>query len=611
MNAQIEDLANVVRTKRDAGQKFVIMLGAGAAMSSGVVKTPQIMEELLAKYGQRIAGANLRSRFDQLWEETPDGDREVFLKPYLAHDPSPGYTQLAKLIAAEFFDLVVTFNYDDLLETALQQVGFTQIKTIIRGETRDEEMQKLIEITEPRFKIAKLHGSLKSSAHFLFTSGEMYKYPESVESLLKGITTRDVIVCGYGFEDHCVLSAFAQQGGSIVNVNPSGVPTGLRPFLKDRRSERWSIELRFDEFFDELYGALLVSRTPSAPPKPRRNPFKFLESYAEADRGTLIGRDEETADFVKALGAQTPPRVMIVAGPPKAGKTSLVKAALLPGLDPATHAGFYVRCKPDLEKSLPEDLLQLGLAAAGADLVASLQGLAQAAPDRHVVLFLDQFDRVTRVYNPHDTKAGSKELSAFLTNVLFKGLHDKLTLVLIVTDEGPLGGELLGECTKQGVSTFLLTCRPFDPPEVAEIIQKLARIGEIEFGKQTVADMTQRYEQTRYSREAARRFTLAHIQAVCHILATTTPLNDESYKTVIMNVEALHNAINVCDIISFVEDFPWPNNAWLRTMIKVALQQSKDRIAEYIMAHYEDLMPQEGSSRRSRPIASNGGRHQP
>ena len=82
------------------------------------------------------------------------------------------------------------------------------------------------------------------------------------------------------------------------------------------------------------------------------------------------------------------------------------------------------------------------------------------------------------------------------------------------------------------------------------------------------------------------------MQAVCHILAATRTLDYESYRRAFdNNLNALHQAINVCDIIGFVEDLSWPNDVWFRNMIKVALRESKERIAEFIKVHYEELVP--------------------
>lgn len=603
MTAQVENLASLMKAKKERGEKFVVMLGAGASITSGVKPTAVMMQELLEKYGRGLAGTTLEDRFDELWKQTSKTDRGTLLEPYLDLQPAPGYEKLARLIRAGYFDVLVTFNFDDLLEKALKGAEFVDYKVIIRGETIEQEMQKLVDAKEPRFKLVKLHGSLRSSDHFLFDSEEMSKYPDPVKAVVNRITEHDIIVCGYAFADQCVRGAFAEQGDLVVSVDPAGPPRGLKIFLKNRRSENWSIRAGFDDFFGELNHELLEPRTVAA--KPLLNPFKFLESYDDADKGSLTGREEETDDFVRALEKTPHPRVIVVAGPGKAGKTSLTKAVLLPGLDPQKYRGIYVRCQANIAESLPRDLTRLGFASVEADVAATLRGLGKASPNEHVVLFLDQFDRVTSRYNWR-TKAGSKELGAFLRDQLFTGCNEALTLVLIVTDEGSLGGTLLKECGDEGLPASLVPCLAFDKQAVVDIVRALAKKGEINFDSQIIEQMAQQYEQYKDAPAPENRFTLAHVHAVCHILAGTRQVNYDSYEAFKANMGALHQAINVCDIISFVEDFAWSDAVWLRNIIKVPLKESKDKIAQFLKEHYEELLPQASAQGRRRQSGPQG-----
>ncbi len=590
MNPKVKNLANLMRLRSRDGEKFVLMLGAGASMSSGVVRTPQLMEELLQQYGQDLNGdGRLEDRFDKLWQRTTDRDRRAFLQPYLDHVPSPGYDRLAALIDAGYFDVALTFNFDDLVEKALIANGVTDFKRIIRGETIDDEMQKLVDAPQPRFKLVKLHGSLESSDHFLFDINEMNEYPPAVAALVKSVTSRDIIICGYGFKDVCVIRAFAQRGGSVICVNPSGAPRELRGFLKDRRSEDWAIESGFDEFFEELYQELLAPPPQPAVERRQPNPFKFLESYETSDKDTFKGRDEEIARFVQALAKNPPPRVIIVAGPAKAGKTSFVRAGVLPKLDPNTYTGVYVRCQREFEENLPGELWRTNEWSPGMTLPAAIERLAGETPAHRVVLFLDQFDRATGRFDL-TTKVGRSGLAAFLTGHLIAPATN-LTLVLVVADESALVQTLCQACIDQGVPWSIVQCAAFERQDVADIIQTLGTSSGYTFDQRILDDMLQRYDQTKTS-APDQRFTLAHIQAVCHILAATRTVDYETYRHAFdNNLKALHQAINVCDIISFVEDFSWSDAVWFRNMIKVPLRESKERIADFIKVHYEELVP--------------------
>ena len=161
MNPKVRNLANLMRLKKRSGEKLVLMLGAGASLSSGVKLTSVIMQELVDNFGQDLPATDrIEDRFDRVWQRTPDATRRDFLKQYLDHAPSPGYAKLAALVEAGYFDVVLTFNFDDLVESSFNGIGFTDFGRIIRGETKDEEMQTLVDSAAPRAKIVKLHGSL-------------------------------------------------------------------------------------------------------------------------------------------------------------------------------------------------------------------------------------------------------------------------------------------------------------------------------------------------------------------------------------------------------------------------------------------------------------------
>jgi hypothetical protein len=584
-----------MRLKKASGERYVLMLGAGASMSSGVKRTPDIMEELLAQYGQDLNGPDrLEDRFDRLWKRTPDATRRAFLQPYLDHPPSPGYAKLAALVDAGYFDVILTFNFDDLVETGLKQLGFTDFNRIVRGETIDDEMQKLVDAQQPQFKIVKLHGSLESSDHFLFDANEMNEYPKPIADLVTKVTARDLIVCGYGFADVCVLRAFSTRGGSVVCVNPSGVPRGLRGFLKDRRSDELAVDVKFDDFFDDLHRELLVAPPPSAAPK--RNPFKFLQSYEASDAESFKGRTDEITQFQANL-AKTP-QVIIVVGPAKAGKTSLVRAGIIPSVDATTHAPVYVRCQPELEKTIRAELWPDRPDVASPGLAGVFQQLATEAAGKRVVLFLDQFERSTARFDLA-TRVGRDELAALCKGVLSAPVA--LTLVPVIVDDNQLLTTLVQGCSMAGVAFQIVQCAAFERTEVMKIIQTLAQTAEIEFDQRIIDEMSLSYEQTKTA-SPEQRLTLAHVQAVFHILTATGTLDYDRYRRAFdNNLNALHQAINVCDIIGFVEDLSWPNDVWFRNMISVALRESKERIAEFIKMHYEELVPQPAKAPVLRP----------
>jgi hypothetical protein len=608
---QVKKLANEMQATKEADEKkFVLLLGAGASLSSGVPSTATIMTELLQRSGDNGQGGDLQRRFDQLWKGTSDTARRTYLEPYLSKAPSPGYKMLADLIRAGYFDVVLTFNFDQLLERALREADFDDhrdYRRVVRGETNEDEMQKLVNAKSPRCKLVKLHGSLDSADYFLFDAAEMHRYPPAIDSLVNDLTGRNIVVCGYAFNDLCVLRSFAERGDSIFCVNPGGIPRVLDTFLANRRSQDNEIRMDFDTFFTALHQALLTP-APVVDEKPPSNPFKFLESYTEEDAASFHERDDEIASFFKFLDRSPPPQVIVITGLSKAGKTSLVRAGLIPRLDEQKYRKVYIRCRPDIETHVPNDLAALGLVRQGLDLPTALAALADSSPGRHVMFFLDEFDRVTSRAKLQ-TRQGQKELGEFLRARLFAGLKDGLTLVLVGTNAGDqtLGGLLSQECTRNELREGAVNCLPFERQHVVKIVQSLASSAGIEFDARIIEDIANRFDQSRND-APERRFTLAHVHAICHVLAGTRHVGYDSYRGAFdQSLDALHQAINVVEFMNFAEDRDYPISAWFRNMFKVPLRESKkEGIAEFIKAHYEELQPpreRKSAARSEQPSA--------
>jgi len=180
--SEIADLANLMKALRTEGKRFVVMLGAGASISSGVPDAGKMMKAAVEVYATAIPGSDIEDRFDQLMKG-PEENRRTILKPYLDKQPSSGYRNLAKLIRDGYFETVITFNLDILLESALHAVGVHDFATIIRGELEDDRI--LAAVDQPGIKILKLHGSLKGVSSFIFTREDLVGIPNRFVTLLR------------------------------------------------------------------------------------------------------------------------------------------------------------------------------------------------------------------------------------------------------------------------------------------------------------------------------------------------------------------------------------------------------------------------------------------
>ncbi len=84
-----------------------------------------------------------------------------------------------------------------------------------------------------------------------------------------------------------------------------------------------------DELVDELREALAVPLRPTVLFVPTRNPYRGLEPFEEADAFDFHGRERVVEEMVDVLREE---RLLVVFGPSGIGKSSVVKAGLVPAL---------------------------------------------------------------------------------------------------------------------------------------------------------------------------------------------------------------------------------------------------------------------------------------
>ncbi len=575
------DLANLIGALKHEGRQFVLMLGAGASISSDVPDARKMMKAAVERYGSHIAGADFEEKFDKLMEA--EENRRAILKPYLDKKPSKGYQRVAELIRDGYFETVITFNFDVLLETALHNVGVHDFSVIVRGEYEEEGIPEAVDL--PGIKIVKLHGSLKGFNKFIFTREDLVVYPEPIRKTVEKLTAKDIIVCGYAYIDQCVISSFSKNGpGNVVIVNPNP-PQYLCDVAKHRKAAQFVFEGtdgRFDDFFAKLSEAL--APRPDVPVVALQNPFKYLEAYRAEDSNSFFGRE----DLVGSVSARLQDANLgsfFIAGKPKVGKTSFVRAGLMPVLKPEP---LYLRCQADLEKWLPLELARRYPNIPTSDLATALQALASTAGPRFYVV-LDQFERVIRPYGQMPN--GQEEFSALLQR-LISSIPETLTMIYVATETEIFLPTLIELKISQNCQ--MVRC---ESAVVANVINKLTAQAGITF-EQAVIEQLQMGCGKSDPREP---FTLAHVTAICHLLCDSGDLSIASLGRILEDHgDTLNRIINQYDVMGFIEDIPFDAaaRALLPRMLKVISKEARRSfggspalVAECLTSHFGELFP--------------------
>lgn len=251
---KIKQLANLMRERKEAGElPYVLVLGAGATLSSGCRAMRDVVQEVVGHY-------DLKAFYDILdnLSETERYARlqQFFQEPY----PSPGYRHLAELAKIGYFDVILSTNFDFLLENAFFVVGLKteDVEVLVNGRESEDYILKALERRTPRIKLLKLHGDLKAR-NMAFTPEEIFEFGQKVESVLAKYLNGDVIIIGHEMRDDDINRCIRGDGGALWYVHPE--EPAVESFIWRAMQVRPSTVIsgapaQFDNFCETLYKEL-------------------------------------------------------------------------------------------------------------------------------------------------------------------------------------------------------------------------------------------------------------------------------------------------------------------------------------------------------------------
>lgn len=256
---------------------YALLLGAGVSVSSGVPGARGITDELCKKLAMCQGVPDVQD--GRLWFEEKFGapptysglferlstsgvERVGLLRSYFEASeedvelglkvPTPAHRAIAGLVAKGFVKVVITTNFDQLLETALRELGINPI--VVSSEANAIEKPPFV---HNRCTILKIHGDYLDST-FRNTTDELSSYPMPLREKLGQILSEyGLIVCGWSGEydvalREALLDPNSQQYSTLYWCARGGKTSGsIRAILDARDGRVVSIESA-DEFFGKL-----------------------------------------------------------------------------------------------------------------------------------------------------------------------------------------------------------------------------------------------------------------------------------------------------------------------------------------------------------------------
>ena len=255
---------------------YALLLGSGVSRAAGIPTGWEIVNDLIRKLAatnQEVAepvpedwyfnkygvSANYSKLIEQL-AKTPT-ERQQLLRPYFEatteqeqldglKQPTDVHKAIAKLVRQGFIKLIITTNFDRLIEKALEQEGVAP--EVISSK---EQLIGAIPLTHIQSRVYKIHGDYLDPA-IRNTPDELADYPQEIDKELDRIFDEfGLIVCGWSAEWDVALGNAMQRAPNrrfttywTVRDQPTEAATRL---INQRKAEVLNISSA-DEFFQAL-----------------------------------------------------------------------------------------------------------------------------------------------------------------------------------------------------------------------------------------------------------------------------------------------------------------------------------------------------------------------
>jgi tetratricopeptide (TPR) repeat protein len=303
-------LINLIGKRSNNIPNFALLIGAGASVSSGVratsdminewrlqlyrqAKTNEPLDEWLSKQDWHNDEEEYSLLFEKVYDKA--SQRRVYIEECVKDaKPAWGYIYLANTIAHNFFNVVLTPNFDDLLNEAC--FVYADCRPIVCAH---DSAVADIRVTSTRPKIIKLHGD------FLYDS--IKNTIRETTSLEKNMQDKfmqfareyGLVVIGYGGNDRSImdiLDVLARSDGYLPNglywcmKKDSKIGRKLDRLL--RRENVYLVEIdNFDGFMAELHEGLGLRL-----PDTVRDPYK---ATTEKVNRFILSDREDTHPIIK------------------------------------------------------------------------------------------------------------------------------------------------------------------------------------------------------------------------------------------------------------------------------------------------------------------------
>jgi formylglycine-generating enzyme required for sulfatase activity len=398
----------------------VLFVGAGISMGEGGLPSGRQLAKELAERCDYPGEDLSLNRVAQYYEDTIDRASLLQYVCQRIREARRDPLETHELIASLPFKIIVSTNYDCLIERALEAANtpYNVIVTDRQVPSWDEDKVNLL----------KIHGCVSQWESIVIAKDdywEFFDYRPNIANILSAeAARRSLLFVGHGLGDDDFNRIYLQVTRNLAEFRHKSYAVQLHPdpvnvaFWKAKRLE--IIDADATKFLAALKqavsAAMPAEKVKEEIPLPER-PYKFLDYFEAADRAIFYGRELEAPALQRQILAH---KLTVLYGASGVGKTSLIQAGVMLRLREDGYTAFYVRSLEDPAQAIKVEALRL---ARGPEVQLDEEARGTALPsflrqvlptETRLVVFLDQFEEFFIRLGDGVRRAFIEELAACL-----------------------------------------------------------------------------------------------------------------------------------------------------------------------------------------------------
>lgn len=328
---------------------YAVLVGSGVSRSAQIPTGWEITLDFVRKLAE-VAGENCGTDpalwYRERYGKEPDysdlldalaktpAERQQLLRGYLEPSederadglkaPTAGHRAIASLAAKGYIRIIITTNFDRLMETALADVGV--VPTVLSSP---DQVHGAMPLIHTRCCVFKVHGDYLDT-RILNTPAELENYPKEFDDLLNRILDDfGLIVCGWSAEWDTALRAAIERAVSRRFSHFWAVRGELgnaaKRLIEHRQGQKLSIS-DADSFFAEL-GRLVDALEQFSRPHPLSTDAAVasLKGYLAESKHRIRLADLVGGEVDRVLDATVTPAFALQGGPTPDTKTFTVR----------------------------------------------------------------------------------------------------------------------------------------------------------------------------------------------------------------------------------------------------------------------------------------------